>query len=97
MTLTIELTPEEEARLQAAARGRGVDPAEFARRLLADNLPPIQEEAAGSERDPARVILVKRVQGKFAHTAHGLASESLHRERQADREKEERQIPGFPT
>ena len=39
MTLTIELTPEEEARLQAAARSAGMDVAECARRVLAEHLP----------------------------------------------------------
>jgi hypothetical protein len=41
LTLTIELTPEEEARLRAAAQERGVDPAECARQVLRDHLPPL--------------------------------------------------------
>jgi hypothetical protein len=40
MTLTIELTPDEEARLSAAAREAGIDAAECARRLLVESLPP---------------------------------------------------------
>jgi len=40
MTLTIELTPEEEARLRAAAARDGVSMADCARRVLADHLPP---------------------------------------------------------
>ncbi|HEU4753304.1 MAG TPA: hypothetical protein VFU47_09375 [Armatimonadota bacterium] len=39
MTLTIELSPEQEARLTAAARREGVPPAQLASRLLADHLP----------------------------------------------------------
>jgi hypothetical protein len=39
MTLTIELTPEEEARLQAAARKAGMEVAECARRVLTEHLP----------------------------------------------------------
>jgi len=39
MTLTIELTTAEEARLVAAAEQEGVPPAELARRLVADHLP----------------------------------------------------------
>jgi hypothetical protein len=46
MTLVIDLTPEEEARLQAAARSLGVDPVECARRVLAEHLPPVQPGAA---------------------------------------------------
>ena len=37
MTLTIELTPEVEARLLAAAQRDGIEPAECIRRLLADS------------------------------------------------------------
>lgn len=40
MTLMIELSPEEEARLQAAARSAGMDIAECARRVLTEHLPP---------------------------------------------------------
>jgi predicted outer membrane protein len=40
MTLTIDLTLEEEARLQAAARSAGIDVAECARRVLTEHLPP---------------------------------------------------------
>ncbi len=39
MTVTIELAPEEEARLQAAARSAGIDIAECARRVLTKHLP----------------------------------------------------------
>jgi hypothetical protein len=46
MTLTIQLAPEEEARLRAAAQSQGVDPGECARRLLAEHLPPLQPGAA---------------------------------------------------
>jgi hypothetical protein len=44
MTLTIELTPEEEARLQAAAREQGLEPAECAHRLLTEHLPAVDPE-----------------------------------------------------
>ena len=40
MSITIELTPAEEARLQAAAASRGVSVTECARRLLTAHLPP---------------------------------------------------------
>jgi hypothetical protein len=52
MTLSIELTPDEEARLQAAAREQGLDPAICAHRLLTEHLPPLGADAAqASERD----------------------------------------------
>ncbi len=43
MTLTIDLTPDEEARLRAAARRRGLAPAECAHKLLAEHLPDVEE------------------------------------------------------
>jgi hypothetical protein len=52
MTLAIELTPDEEARLQAAAREQGLDPTDCARRLLIEHLPPLRADSAqASERD----------------------------------------------
>jgi hypothetical protein len=39
MTLTIELNPEEEARLASAAASAGLEPAVLARKLLAERLP----------------------------------------------------------
>jgi hypothetical protein len=41
MTLILDFTPEDEARLAAAARERGMDPAEFARELLREHMPPL--------------------------------------------------------
>ena len=41
MTLTIELTPTEEAQLTAAARQAGLDPAALARKLVTEHLPPL--------------------------------------------------------
>jgi hypothetical protein len=41
MTLTIKLTPDEEARLSVVAKQSGLDVAECARRLLIDHIPPI--------------------------------------------------------
>lgn len=42
MTLTIELPPNEEARLEAAARRQGIAVEECVRRLLAEHLPPAE-------------------------------------------------------
>lgn len=38
-SLSIQLTPDEEARLRSVARRAGLDPAECARRLLTQHLP----------------------------------------------------------
>jgi hypothetical protein len=42
MTLAIDLTPEEEARLAAVAREKGLDEAECVRQLLREHLPPLE-------------------------------------------------------
>ncbi len=42
MTLTINLTPDEEARLLMAAEKEGVAPPECAKRVLAAHLPPLR-------------------------------------------------------
>ena len=49
MTLTIELSPSEAARLVAAARQEGVQPAELARRLVTDRLPALAANARGED------------------------------------------------
>jgi hypothetical protein len=41
MTLSIELEPDEEARLAAAARREGLEPAELVRKLMIEHLPPV--------------------------------------------------------
>jgi hypothetical protein len=51
MGLTIELTPAEEARLRSAAEKAGLEPAEFARRVLAEHLPPLDSEGSVT-KDP---------------------------------------------
>jgi hypothetical protein len=99
MTLMLHLSPEVEARLQAVAQEQGRDPADVAECLLQTYLPAVRREPSANgmptpERDPAFVALVKSIRGKFAHTATGLATEALHRERQADKAREERRIRG---
>ena len=48
MTLTINLTPAEEVRLCAAAQQEGIAPAELARKLVTEHLPPAHDENAAS-------------------------------------------------
>jgi hypothetical protein len=43
MPLMIELSPEAELRLRKAAAAEGADPEEFARRLIEQNLPTVDE------------------------------------------------------
>ncbi len=41
MTLTIDLTPEQEAQLAAAAKQNGLDPAALANKLVTEHLPEV--------------------------------------------------------
>ena len=92
MTLQIELTQEQEARLTAAARREGLPPEELARKLLSDQLPnptAIHGDAPRLRlREDDRIARVHGIRGKYAHV--GATTEELHRERQADKEREER-------
>ena len=59
MPLTIDLSPEQEAQLETAARQRGVDAAELARQLLAERLPATEGgpgRAAAHPLTPQEVI-----------------------------------------
>jgi hypothetical protein len=57
MTLTIQLNADEEARLAAAARHEGLDPAELARRLVVEHLPSIT--VGGREEDPTLALFAQ--------------------------------------
>jgi hypothetical protein len=97
MTLILHLSPDVEERLHAVAQEQGRDPADVAETLLAAALPALTKRPAANgttcaERDPMVVAAVKRIRGKFAHTAASAATEALHRERQADKVREERQL-----
>ena len=52
MTLTIELTLEQESRLAAVARSRGLAPAELAKRLVTERLPEAAPEGGGNGTAP---------------------------------------------
>jgi len=43
MTLSLDLTPDLEVRLRRAAAKHGLDTSEYVRRLLEDQLPPVDE------------------------------------------------------
>ena len=48
MTLTIELTPEQESRLAAVARQKGLAPAQLAQRLVTEHLPDNLPDVTGA-------------------------------------------------
>jgi pimeloyl-ACP methyl ester carboxylesterase len=73
MTLTIALTPEEEARLQVAARQKGVAPEECARQLLAEHLPILTNNGAGE--DPTLALFAQWEQEDAQKTPEEIADE----------------------
>jgi len=52
MTLTLQLTPETEARLRAAAQRDGLDPAVYAERMLVEYLPALEPGVGAAEHSP---------------------------------------------
>src|SRR5690348_9844971 len=57
MTLTIRLTPEQEALLEAAARQEGVDSAELVRKLVTEHLSAVTTEEP--EPDPTLALFAQ--------------------------------------
>ena len=91
MTLTLELSPAEQARLTDAARQTGLEPADLVKQWVAERLPAFTEAEA---QEAARVARIKASRGSLAHLGSGMVEE-LHRERQVDKEKEEQWIAGY--
>jgi hypothetical protein len=73
MTLTIDLTPEEEARLIAIARQKGVAPQECARQLLTEHLPGLTSNSA--REDPALALFAQWEQEDARKTPEEIADE----------------------
>ena len=89
MTLTIDLTPAEQARLIAAAQQTGLEPTALAKRLVTDHLPTAGDSASTSAatREQDRIAAIYAAQGSMSYV--GVTVDDLHRERQADKENEE--------
>jgi len=100
MTMTLDFTPTEQARVAAAAQQRGLDLTAFIKQIVTEHLPPVPRALAAShstERDPDLVARVQAIRGKYAHTVKEAGSEELHRERQRDKEMEEVQLRGVQS
>ena len=96
MTLILELTPAEEARLAAAARLNGLEPAMLAKKLLTEHLPPAPNGNGTSAalQEQERIARIRATTGSMADdTWDGVAE--LHRERQIDKAKEEAWIKEY--
>ena len=88
MTLTLELTPAEEARLVAAARLNGTEPAALAKKLVTEHLPSLQNGVLAAVQEQERIARIRAATGSFADDSWDSVAE-LHRDRQADKAKEE--------
>ncbi len=58
MTLTIELTPEQESRLAVLARREGLEPADVVKKLVEEHLPPLAPSSRLPEQEQARRVKV---------------------------------------
>ena len=58
MPLTIDLSPADQARLAAAARQKGVAPAELAREIVTEHLPPVPEPS-DEPQDPTLALFAQ--------------------------------------
>jgi hypothetical protein len=74
MTLTIELTPTDEARLTAAAQAAGVEPAEVVRKLVTDHLPLLSETK--TQEDPMLALFAHWSDEDDALTPEAVAEET---------------------
>ena len=94
MTLTLELSAAEEARLAAAARLNGLEPAALAKQLVTDHLPALQNGTSADVQEQERIARIRAARGSMGHVP-GATVEDLHRERQADKAKEEAWIKEY--
>jgi hypothetical protein len=74
MTLMIELSPDEQARLAAAAKQEGVAPAELARKVLTDHLPPLGAEP--QPEDPTLALFRQWAEEDATRTPEEAAQEN---------------------
>ena len=82
MTLTLDLTREEETRLAAAARERGTAPAELLKRLMQEHLPPVREASVPNEKALATLRDIAKLKEAMPET-DGSQTEQMLREGRA--------------
>ena len=95
MSITIELTPPEEAELKAHADRTGVSLREYVRALIrmATTVPESRGQAVTAGNQPAvtsedeRIAAIDRVMGKYS--SRGGSSEDFMRRKHEDTEREE--------
>jgi hypothetical protein len=74
MSLTIELSPDEHARLDAAAKQEGMAPEDLARKVLTDHLPPLVPPP--QSEDPTLALFRQWEQEGTARTPEEAAREN---------------------
>ncbi len=76
MTLTLELTPTEEAQLKTAARQKGVDPAVFLKQLMTEHLPEPAASPESLPEDPTLALFAQWAKEDAQMTPEELAEEN---------------------
>lgn len=94
-SLTLQLSPDEQARLNAAAEQEGMAPAELARKVLADHLPPLAAEL--QPEDPTLALFRQWEQEGTARTPEEAARENELWERFQSNVNETRRALGMRT
>lgn len=89
MTLTIDLSPAEEARLEAAARQKGLQPTAIIKELLTEHLPP-----ATPAEDPMLALFARWDEEDAQMTPQEIAEENRSWEQFKDNVNAERDRTG---
>lgn len=91
MTLTIDLPPALEERLQEESAREGLPAEEYARKVLEERLLPAGADAASGENGDRLRAFSEWVSGHAGHTSPPLSDEAISRE-SIYREREDRQL-----
>lgn len=91
MTLTIDLPPALEERLQEESAREGLPAEEYARKVLEERLLPAGTDAASGENGDRLRAFRDWIGGHSGHTAPSLSDEDVGRE-SIYREREDRQL-----
>ena len=79
MTLMIDLTPQQEERLSAFARRRGLEPADLAKQWITDHLPPVENHIETKLSPEERIQAMDALAARNQSLPH-LPDEAFHRE-----------------
>lgn len=76
MTLTLDLTPTEEAQLKTAAHQKGVDPASLLKQLMSEHLPELAASPEALPEDPTLALFAQWAKEDAQVTPEEVAEEN---------------------